>query len=360
MPGKRLTVEDRATIERGYAAGMTFEQLGVVLGRPRSTIWREVQRNHCFRHGPKSGLAREPDGRRRRGYVWGYQARRAQRSARRRARRPKVPKLAPGQARRELVLVLLGSKWSPEQIAAWLRMECHDQPELWVSHETIYQAIYVQGRGGLRDELKDALRTGRAHRRPQGRLVRAARSKGSNRPWITEPMLISERPAAVEDRAVPGHWEGDLIIGARCASGIATLVERSSRYTLLVALPDGDRSAGTVCSAIADKMLTLPGHLRRSLTWDQGVELAAHAQFSVATDAEVYFCDPHAPWQRGSNENTNGLLRQYFPKSTFDFRTIDQTELDRVAHELNTRPRKTLGWKTPAWALNAHLVATAA
>jgi transposase, IS30 family len=352
VPGQRLTFHDRQVIENCYGQGHSFEEIGRVLNRPRSTIWREVKRNNSCRWGTKSGRPRPEPGRRAPGYQWGYDANRAQKLSQQRSRRPKERKLTPGADLCTLTVDKLRSKWSPEQIAHWLVEEYPDQPELRVSHETIYQAIYLQGRGGLRAELKQALRTGRAARRPQGRAARSSRA------WVPPHLMISERPAEVADRAVPGHWEGDLVIGARGTSAIATLVERQTRYVMLVCLSPGDRNAETVCDAITAKMLTLPEHLRRSLTWDQGPELAAHAKFSIATNAPVYFCDPHSPWQRGSNENTNGLLRQYFPKGSFDFRTVTQGDLDAVAHELNTRPRMTLNWQTPAHTLNRLLVAT--
>ena len=221
-------------------------------------------------------------------------------------------------------------------------------------HETIYQAIYVQSRGNLRAELAGqvALRSGRAARKAQSRGARAGRTK---RPWIGE-FHISARPAEAADRAVPGHWEGDLLIGARGSSAIVTLVERATRYVMLGALPEG-RDSTAVIGVLTELAGRLPEHLRRSLAWDQGSEMAEHADFRVATGCPVFFCDPHSPWQRGSNENTNGLLRQYFPKSRFDFRTIDQAGLDQVARQLNTRPRQTLGWDTPATRLNNLLAA---
>jgi transposase, IS30 family len=212
---------------------------------------------------------------------------------------------------------------------------------MWVSHETIYQSLFVQGRGALRAELTRCLRSGRGRRRGQGRYVPEGQ--------LRDMVLISERPAEVEDRAVPGHWEGDLLIGKLNRSAIGTLVERQTRYTLLVALPRG-RSAESVGAALTERIVTLPEQLRRSLTWDRGKELAEHVRFTVATGVAVYFCDPHSPWQRGSNENTNGLLRQYFPKGT-DLTVHSQAQLDAVARELNGRPRQTLGWLKPSEAL---------
>jgi IS30 family transposase len=253
-------------------------------------------------------------------------------------------------------LELLAQRWSPRQIQGRLRREYPDQPEHWVSHETIYQAIYVQSRGNLRAELgrQLALRSGRARRRAAPAAAAAVRSA---RPWAVG-LNISARPPEAADRAVPGHWEGDLIIGARGRSAIVTLVERSTRYVLLGALPRS-RVSEQVITVLSQLIGTLPEQLRRSLTWDLGTEMANHAEFTVATNCPVYFCDPHSPWQRGSNENTNGLLRQYFPKSSFDFRTIDQAGLHAVARELNGRPRQTLNWATPAEQLAA-LVAPAA
>jgi IS30 family transposase len=232
-----------------------------------------------------------------------------------------------------------------------LKAEFPDEPEMRVSHETIYQAIYVQGRGALRRELAACLRTGRALRRPR-------RKAGVRRGRIPDMVMISERPAEADDRAVPGHWEGDLIMGARNASAIGTLVERSTRFVLLLHLPHGHDPAA-VAAAMTGAMATLPAQLRRSLAWDQGKEMAAHKQVALATGLEVYFCDPHSPWQRGSNENANGLLRQYFPKGT-DLSAHGKARLEAVAAELNARPRKTLGWRTPARALDEILQDAAA
>jgi IS30 family transposase len=259
------------------------------------------------------------------------------------------------------VLAKLRRRWSPAQIAGWLRRRFPDRPELQVSHETIYQAIYVQARGGLRAELKrvvadaraEALRSGRARRRPQSRQAR------SGRRWLSEDVRMSARPAEAADRAVPGHWEGDLLVGKGGRSAIVTLVERASRFVMLAALP-ASREAVPVAEALSELATRLPEQLHRSLTWDHGSEMAQHATFTVATGCPVYFCDPHSPWQRGSNENTNGLLRQYFPKGKFDFATATQAELDAVARELNTRPRQTLGFDTPARRLDQALLAAAA
>ncbi len=239
--------------------------------------------------------------------------------------------------------------WSPRQISQRLRNEFSDDPSMQISHETIYQSIYVQGRGELRRELARCLRSGRAKRKPQGRL--------ETRGAIPDMVMISDRPAEAADRAVPGHWEGDLILGANGRSAISTLVERSTRFVLLLHLPHG-RSAEQVRTVMSQVIQTLPESLRRSLTWDQGKELAQHAQFTIDTGVAVYFCDPHSPWQRGSNENTNGLLRQYFPKGT-DLSVHTAADLAAAADSLNGRPRQTLGWMTPSEKL-AQLVASTA
>jgi len=331
----RLSLQERETIALRLAAGVSARQIARELGRAPSTVSRERAGNSFWRWGGE------------------YRAHPAQHAALQKRRRRRPAKLARGTRLRTVVLDRLNLKWSPEQIAGWLRWEYPDEPEMWVSHETIYAAVYLQGRGRLRDELdmQVALRTGRIRRRPR---TAAAGPVRSGRPWVD--LTIADRPPEADDRALPGHWEGDLLEGAR-KTVIATLVERSTRYVLLVALPGGKVSEH-VTSQLAAAMTGLPAHLRTSLTWDQGSELARHAEFSVATDCEVYFCDPHSPWQRGSNENTNGLLRQYFPRGKVDFRTITQAELDAVAHELNNRPRKTLGWQTPAQRLNQVLVAS--
>jgi IS30 family transposase len=232
--------------------------------------------------------------------------------------------------------------WSPQQISGWLTEAYPEVEEMWVSHETIYLSLFVQGRGALRHELAQCLRTRRAIRRP--RTKRAPTGKGQ----IREPVMISERPAEVADRAVPGHWEGDLLMGKRMTA-IGTLVERWSRYVMLFCLPDGN-TAEAVRTALAETIQRLPEHLWRSLTWDQGKEMAEHAQFTIDTGVQVYFCDPKSPWQRGSNENTNGLLRQYFPKGT-DMSALTQEDLDQAADSLNGRPRQTLGWMSPSQKL---------
>jgi transposase, IS30 family len=350
-----LTFGHRQVLEHLWGAGRRISEIAGLLGVPVCTVSREVSRYHSARHGTKNPLGRSlPSGRARAPYRWGYQAQWAQRRADTARRRSKASKLGPGTRLRQVVRGKLARRWSPKQIATWLRTTFADRPELWVSHETIYQAIYVQSRGSLREELtrQVALRSGRADRRPQSRAAAGGRSR---RPWIGD-LHISARPAEADDRAVPGHWEGDLVIGKAGRSAIVTLVERATRYVMLGALPQG-RDTEAVIAVLTGLAQRLPAHLRRSLTWDQGSEMAAHAAFTVATGCPVYFCDPHSPWQRGSNENTNGLLRQYFPKGSYDFRTIDQTGLDEVAHELNTRPRQTLGWATPAERLD-HLIAT--
>jgi IS30 family transposase len=326
--GLRLSFAEREDIACLVAAGHSARSIARELGRAPSTISRELN------------LRRGPGGR--------YRASTAQAAADRSARRPKPAKLATRDRLRAEVQDRLIARHSPEQIATRLRDEFPDDAEMWVSHETIYQSLFVQGRGALRRDLTTCLRTGRALRRPrrQATGTRAARS-GRRIPGMVN---ISERPPEVEDRAVPGHWEGDLIIGKDSGSAIGTLVERATRFVLLLHLP-GDHGAAAVAEAMIAKMAELPDQLRRTLTWDQGIEMTNHAQIAAATGLEIYFCDPHSPWQRGSNENTNGLLRQYFPKGT-DLSLWGPGYLDTVAAELNNRPRKTLAWKTPAEALD--------
>ena len=325
VTGRRLSLAERVEIGVGLERGWSYRRIGAGLGRAASTVCREVAA------GGGRGC---------------YRPVAAQQRAMAAARRPKPAKLAANPALCAAVTARLEQLWSPQQIACYLR--CRGDARLGtVSHETIYKSLYVQGRGELRRELARCLRTGRAARRSRGRLETRARIAGM--------VMISERPAEAADRAVPGHWEGDLIVGKDGKSHIATLVERSTRYVLLARVADS--RAATVAAALAGRAAVLPGHLWRSLTWDQGHEMAGHAGFTVATGIPVYFCDPHSPWQRGSNENTNGLLRQYFPKGTrLDGYTQD--DLDRVAIELNGRPRATLGWQTPAERLTALLVAT--
>jgi IS30 family transposase len=269
-----------------------------------------------------------------------YRAHAAEREAWRRSRRPRATKLELCPELRRVVEERLQEDHSPEQIAGWLRVRYPDNEAMQVSHETIYRALYVQARGTLKRELTRHLRRGRSRR-----YARSQSSKGQGQGKLTGMVMISERPPEVEDRAVPGHWEGDLLMGGR-TSAIATLVERQTRYCQLVALPDGS-GAVEVCEALEQSIITLPAQLRRSLTWDQGKEMSEHRRFSVESGVEVYFCDPRSPWQRGSNENTNGLLRQYFPKR-MSLAAIGQERLDEVAAKLNGRPRKTLGFATPA------------
>ena len=322
----RLTPADREEISRGLAAEWSCRAIGRRLGRDHTVISREVARN---------------------GGRGGYRAERAQVATAKRRRRPKTRKLVGHPVLAAVVSEGLARRWSPKQIVSRLRVEFPHDERMRISHETIYRSLYVQGRGGLRRELTASLRSG--HARRQSRYLLTGR-KAQGRGQIPDMVLISERPAEVEDRAVPGHWEGDLIVGARNQSQIGVLVERSTRFVVLVHLPAG-RSAPIVRDAITTEIVKLPAHLRRSLTWDRGKEMAEHAAFTVATGIPVYFCDPKSPWQRGSNENTNGLLRQYYPKRA-DLSEVTPDHLVAVAAELNGRPRETLGWQTPAEALN--------
>ena len=321
----RLSMNEREEIRAGLERGERFTTIARSISRTVSTVSREVAAN-----GGRDG----------------YRAWQAHRDAGQRARRPKTPKLVGRLA--ALVTEWLEEWWSPEEIARRLRVEFPDDPMMWVSHETIYQSLFVQGRGELRRELHRCLRTGRAQRRPRSRLER--------RGHIPDMVMISERPAEVEDRAVPGHWEGDLIIGAGHRSAVRTLVERTSRYLLLLHLPDG-REAGKVNDAMKKAIAGLPEELCRTITWDQGREMSSHATFTVDTGVQVYFCDPHSPWQRGSNENTNGLLRQYMPKGT-DLSANSADDLARIAWSLNNRPRKTLGFMKPSEKLTELLAPT--
>jgi IS30 family transposase len=318
---RRLSLEEREEISRGLAAGLSLRVIAAGLGRAPSTISREVAGN---------------GGRRR------YRAASADQQSCRRASRPKVCRLAMNSVLAGIVTEKLQRRWSPQQIAGWLKLTYPNDPGMHVSHESIYRALFVQSRGALRKELTAYLRTGRVIRRAQG--MRLPDGRGA-RPGIVN---ISERPAEVEDRAVPGHWEGDLVFG-RGMSPVATLVERSTRYLMLVGLPAGNHKADAVADALAAAVQHLPAHLAKSLTWDQGHEMAQHKRFTNQTGIDVYFCDPKSPWQRGSNENTNGLLRQYMPRR-LDFRTLTQDDLDAIALELNDRPRQTLGFKTPSQA----------
>jgi len=323
VSARYLCLEERLQIADLHLAGASRRAIAAQLGRAPSTISRELRRN-----GPGAGRAR-------------YAPYAAHKRAGLRARRPKPFKLE--DARLALAVQdKLCRKWSPAQISAHLAGEHGDEAAMRVSHETIYQALFVQGRGQLRTELHQHLRTGRAWRRPHG-FSAATTAK------ISGMVSISERPAEAADRAVPGHWEGDLILGQHCRSAIGTLVERQTRFCLLVHLPDG-HGAQTVRDRLVAAITTLPEQLRRSLTWDQGTELAQHQAITLATDMAIYFCDPHSPWQRGSNENTNGLLRQYFPKGT-DLSVHNAEHLESVAAELNGRPRQTLGFITPAEAM---------
>jgi len=376
--GRYLSIAEREEIAIWHKQQVGVREIARRLRRAPSTISRELRRNAATR-----------------GWRVEYRATTAQWHAERRASRPKVAKLAANDRLREYVQDRLAgtitrpdgepvpgpdtrwigrrhgrrqdrrwaTSWSPEQIVNRLRVDFPHDASMRISHEAIYQALYVQGRGALKRELVACLRTGRALRVPRPRTQRRGKH------FVTPDVLISERPAEADDRAVPGHWEGDLILGLD-SSSIGTLVERTTRFTMLLHLPpraghgtgprvnNGPATAGhgaeAVRDAIAASMATLPDQLRRSLTWDQGAEMAQHAQLRIDIGLDVYFCDPHSPWQRGSNENTNGLLRQYFPKGT-DLSRHSRDDLDAVAAALNHRPRKTLGWKTPAEALNEHL-----
>ena len=342
--GRYLSFVEREEIAILFAQRVGVREIARRVGRDPSTISRELRRNAATRGGR-----------------WDYRASSAQWHAERRLARPKVSKLAANERLRAHVQAKLSGpgRWSPEQIMCRLEFDFPEDESMRVSHDTIYRSLYVQGRGALRRELTACLRTGRAVRKPKRR-----QNIRGKRP-IPPEIMISERPAEVEDRAVPGHWEGDLIIGS-AQSAIGTLVERRTRYVMLVPLPrlaqvsEGDRgwtgrAAETVAEAVAATITTLPTELRRSLTWDQGSEMYAHAQLKIDANIDIYFCDPHSPWQRGTNENTNGLLRQYFPKGT-DLSVHASQHLADIAAALNGRPRKTLGWRTPAEALNEELL----
>jgi IS30 family transposase len=376
--GRYLSFAEREEIALWRAQGLGVREVARRLGRAASTISRELRRNAATRGGALE-----------------YRATAAQWHAERAARRPKRAKLAANPALRTYVQDRLagavvapggaavagpavpwkgrrhgrrqnrrwGMAWSPQQIARRLRLDFPGDEAMRISHEAVYQALYVQGRGALRRELTACLRTGRALRVPR------ARTRGRGKPFVTPEILISQRPAEAEDRAVPGHWEGDLILGLR-SSAIGTLVERTTRFTILLHLPpmeghgaaprekNGPALAGHGAEAVRDAITrtitSLPEQLRRSLTWDQGSEMAEHARLRIEAGLQIYFCDPHSPWQRGTNENTNGLLRQYFPKGT-DLSGHSAEDLAAVAAALNGRPRKTLGWRTPAEALDAVL-----
>ena len=314
----RLSFAEREQISRGLAAGMSDRAIARQLGRPPSTVHREIRRS---------------------GGRLGYRALSAEKRAQERLRRPKPTKLSRLPRLCEVVEAGLREFWSPQQISATLRAEHPSDPDMQISHETIYQSLYVQSRGELRRQLAKHLRTQRTKRKP--------RSGGpERRGQIPDMVPIAERPPEVEDRAVPGHWEGDLLVGKGGRSYVATLVERKTRYVLLARLGT-NRTTEHVIAALKKRIRALPEHLLRSLTWDQGKELTAHKRFSAETGIAVYFCDPHSPWQRGSNENTNYLLRQYLPK-TSDLSKFSQRRLDEIAASLNGRPRQTLDWKNPA------------
>jgi IS30 family transposase len=316
--GLALTLSEREEISRGVAAGRSLRSIATSLGRAPSTVSREIRRN---------------GGRR------GYRASEADQAARDRARRPKTCRLVQNCALARIVAEKLQLEWSPEQIAGWLKRKFPDDDNYQVSHETIYRSLYIQARGALKKELLEHLRRTRAMRRS-----RHHTQKTDDHGRITDTVSISERPAEVADRAVPGHWEGDLLFG-RNNSQIATLVERHTRYVMLAKVEGKDTE--TVINALIKHAHSLPRELYQSLTWDRGKEMADHKRFTLATDIKVYFCDPQNPWQRGSNENTNGLLRQYFPKG-MDLSVHSQAQLNAVARRLNERPRKTLNYETPA------------
>jgi IS30 family transposase len=322
---RTLGLAEREEISRGLAAQQSFRQIAKDLARPVSTVSREVAR-HGGREAYRASHADDQ--------AWDW------------ARRPKRCRLAQQPPLRRLVEAKLARQWSPEQIARWLKLRYPDDEGMQVSHETIYRSLFIQARGVLKKELTAHLRTHRKLRR-----AKLATGQRQTRGHIVDAISIRERPAEVEDRAVPGHWEGDLIAGAR-GSHIATLVERHSRFVMLVKVEGKDTA--NVVSALSRQVRRLPTRLRKSLTWDRGYELASHKQFTVATDVAVYFCDPRSPWQRGSNENTNGLLRQYFPRGT-DLSVHSQAVLNKVALRLNQRPRKTLGYITPAEKLDQAL-----
>lgn len=320
-----LRMDEREEISRGIAAGHSAQRIAARLQRPTCTVTRELARNG----GRDAYRASEADA-----LAWEL------------ARRPKRCRLATHSKLRYLVAGKLSTNWSPEQISGWLKQEYPMDPDLRVSHETIYRTLFLQARGALKKELIGHLRAVRRLRRPNG-VVRSSGRRGQ----IVDAISIRERPAEAEDRAVPGHWEGDLLCGGK-NTYIATLVERQTRFVMLIKLPGKDTTS--VVSALSKHVRKLPLELRRSLTWDRGHEMADHKKFTMATDVQVYFCDPQSPWQRGSNENTNGLLRQYFPKKT-PLSGYSQAYLDKVALQLNTRPRKTLGFQTPAKRLDAVL-----
>jgi IS30 family transposase len=322
---RALSLQEREEISRALAAGGSLRSVARILQRAPSTISREVRRHR--------GLS-------------GYRACEADERAWERGLRPKRCKLAQNERLRNAVAQKLRLEWSPQQISAWLERQHAADETMRVSHETIYRTLFIQARGALKKELLSHLRSRRQ--------MRSSRKPGLGGGQISESISIRERPAEAQDRAVPGHWEGDLLCGGK-STQIATLVERHSRYVMLVKMKSKDSEQ--VARALAKQVQKLPATLRRSLTWDRGSEMAAHKDFTVATNVKVYFCDPHSPWQRGSNENTNGLLRQYFPKGS-DLSTFSQRQLDEVAHRLNTRPRMTLGWDNPADTLHRAVEST--
>jgi IS30 family transposase len=323
---RHLALAEREEISRGLVAGRSLRSIARELGRPVCTVCREVQRNG----GPRA-----------------YRAAAAEESAWARAARPKSWRLASNEALRQEVTHKLQDDWAPQQVAGWLAREYENQPQMQVSHETIYRSLFVQAKSTLKQELL-------AHLRSKRQVRRTMALKDYKQGQIVGAVSIRERPASVEDRAVPGHWEGDLIVGAN-GSQIATLVERSSRYVMLAKL--GGKDSQTVVDALIERVKQLPGDLMRTLTWDRGTEMAQHARFTVATDVQVYFCDPRSPWQRGTNENTNGLLR-YYLKRTDDLSRYTQQQLDEIARKLNRRPRETLGFESPAERLAASVAMT--
>lgn len=319
-----LTLEDREEISRGLRADESFAAIARSLRRPTSTVSRDVARNGG-RHA--------------------YRAAAADRATCTRAKRPKLTKFQQNRELASVVESLLELRWSPEQICGHLRLDFPNDDSMHVVAETIYQALFVQTRGGLNKELSKYLRTQRKRRRPN---AHTARNSANSR--IVDKVMISQRPAEVEDRAVPGHWEGDLIIGANGKSQAGTLVERTTGLLMIVQLPE-DRKAPTVAAALQRQIAELPERACQSITWDQGSEMAAHASFTIATGIAVYFCEPHAPWQRGTNENTNGLIRQYLPQG-MDLSTLTQADLDHIADEINNRPRKRHGFRSPLYMFN--------
>lgn len=323
-----LTLTEREEISRGISTALPLRQIALKIGRAPSTVSREVARHGGHTHY-RAAVAEAT--------AWGW------------ARRPKPCRLAQHRRLQRLVANKLQLEWSPAQIAGWLRQKFPDEESLHVSHETIYRSLFLQARGVLKKELMSHLRSKRMMRRSK-----LASTAGQPRGQIVDGVSIRDRPAEVDDRAIPGHWEGDLITGSK-NSHIATLVERHSRFTLLVKVPGKDTAS--VVSALIPHIRQLPAALRRSVTWDRGLEMASHKRLTIATDVQVYFCDPQSPWQRGTNENTNGLLRQYFPKGT-ELSGYSQRDLNAVARRLNQRPRKTLGFETPAERLQASIAAT--